>query len=248
MRRSRLRRLIRRVVVCSWSLAGGAFLAAAEAAPFDSDFPDAQVGLAVDCAKARFTPDTTICDNAGLKRLDIQIAAAYRRLQEALKGQDLRILSAGQQLWMIERDMCRNLDTVHGAPGIFECLQASMNKRLEMLNALAANPSRLSATVAGYSYVYESYLNAFGAQYAGKTVNVAGGIDIEACHKSGEHSLVGHLSNRGRSVEIRFKSLPPDQIDFLCSKRPFSWWDGKVRIENGRPYLFASDVLGSPLP
>ena len=241
------RKLSLALVAAAACLAGAAPLNEASAAPFDRDFPSDWSAAAINCKKAQFTPNTTICSDAGLKKSDIQIADAYRHLNKTYKDEDQRIFQAGQQLWMIERNNCRNFPVVRGGPGIFECVRVTMNRRLETLHALAKNPSGLKTTVANYPFVYPSYLSAFAQQYVGKSVSVAGAISIEACKGSHKGSLIGNVSDSGKLIEIRFKSLPPDQIEFLCSQRPFSWWEGELRTEKGKTYLFATDILGVPL-
>lgn len=96
-----------------------------------------------------------------------------------------------------------------------------------------------------------SYILAHPDVFKDKEVEVMGEIALASCD-SDSNSVVGRLRELDHpsiTLEIRFKSLPNTQREFLCSKRPFSSWKGLLRLtDKGTPYLYATDVLGMALP
>ncbi len=196
----------------------------------------------VDCQHARYTPDTTICNDETLRARDRAIAAAYDRLLPLYKGEDRTTFATGQWLWRGEVNDCRNRTD---PKLIRECVAVRFSEREVLLAKLEADPAELATSVADYSLVTPAYLLKFARQYDGKTVRVSGGMTIEACDAKNKGSLKGNLDHL---LEVRFKSLPENEIEFLCEKSPLSWWLGTVRFDDGQPYLYATDVLGVPLP
>lgn len=196
----------------------------------------------VDCEHARYTPDTTICHDPALKTQDRVIAADYDRMLTRYRGEARATFATGQALWHIAVNDCRNRTD----PKLIRaCIATRFSEREVLLTKLAGDPAKLATSVADYGFVHPVYLLKFAHQYNGKVVSVSGGITIEACDAKKKASLKGRLDNM---LEVRFKSLSEDQIEFLCEQRPFSWWDGTVRFDGAQPYLYAVDVLGVKLP
>jgi uncharacterized protein YecT (DUF1311 family) len=196
----------------------------------------------VDCEHAQYTPQTTICNDATLRARDRAISAAYNRLLPRFKGEERKTFATGHWLWLGEVNECRNRGVVDL---IRECVATRFSEREAMLAMLRADPTKLATTVADYSSAPAAYLLKFARQFEGKTIRVSGGMTIEACDAKKKDSLKGHLDN---ILEVRFKSLPDNEIEFLCEKSPAAWWRGTVRLDHGRPYLYATDVLGTQLP
>jgi uncharacterized protein len=196
----------------------------------------------VDCQHTRDSPETTICNDETLRARDRAIAAAYDRLLPRYRGEDRTTFATGQRLWQVEVNDCRNLTD----PKLIQtCIATRFSEREALLAKLEVDPANLATSVADYSLVTPAYLLKFAHQYDGKTVRVSGGIIIEACNAKKKRSLKGHLDH---VLEVRFKSLPENEIEFLCEKNPVSWWAGTVRFDHGQPYLYATDVLGMELP
>lgn len=196
----------------------------------------------VDCQYARYTPETTICDDPTLKAQDRSVASAYDRLLSRYTGEDRATFAAGQKFWHIEVNDCRNSEE----PELIRaCVATHLTEREALLAKLEADPTELATTVADYALVEPPYLLKFARQYEGKKVGVFGRMTIEACRAQKKASLKGRLDGK---LEVRFKSLPEDEISFLCPKGPFSWWDGVVGLDHGRPYLYLTDILGVDLP
>ncbi len=59
----------------------------------------------------------------------------------------------------------------------------------------------------------------------------------------------GHeYRNQSAALEIRFRSLPDGQRDFLCPRQSFSEWRGTVMLTDQQvPSRFSVDVLGTPM-
>lgn len=196
----------------------------------------------VDCKHASGTVETTICQAPALKARDSAIAATYNRVLSHYRGADRATFSTGQALWHISVNNCQNSPD---QKSIKSCVETQFTEREILLTTLEANPAKLATSVANYTFVHPDYLLKFAQQYDGKTVNVSGAITIEACNTNKKASLKGSLDHL---LEVRFKSLPDDTINFLCDQTPFSWWSGTIRLDNGHPYLYATDVLGEKLP
>ena len=96
-----------------------------------------------------------------------------------------------------------------------------------------------------------SYILAHPDVFKDKEVEVMGEIALASCDpdSSSVDGRLRELDHPSITIEIRFKNLPDTQREFLCSKRPFSSWKGVLRLtERGKPYLYATDVLGMALP
>jgi hypothetical protein len=79
-------------------------------------------------------------------------------------------------------------------------------------------------------------------------VSVSGTVVLGACSHPGDASRSGRLRKGDASIQIRFKSLSDEDVSFLCSKYPSSWWRGALTIRDGQPSLYATDLLGRELP
>ena len=196
----------------------------------------------MDCQRARFTPETTICNDPEMKQADTQIAQLYGYLLNRFFGDDRKIFVAGQEAWQRERNNCRNTPAAE-----FGCLRDKLEQRVVLLKAIAGDPSKLKDTVASYEFIHPWYLDRFGTDYAGKRVNVFGSMKADICGAA-RLPLAGRIEYEGSSVNVQFKSLPPIDVTFLCTKMPVAWWSGSVTINDGHPVLYLTEILGRPLP
>jgi hypothetical protein len=96
-----------------------------------------------------------------------------------------------------------------------------------------------------------SYVLAHPEVFNGSEVLVMGGLTLVDC-APGATSVVGEVHEYEKesvALEIRFKSMPDKQRDFLCAKRPLAAWRGRLMLTDAQePYLYSVDVLGVPLP
>ncbi|MEO9788644.1 MAG: lysozyme inhibitor LprI family protein [Aurantimonas coralicida] len=81
-----------------------------------------------DCAKATTGNERAICDNPGLARLDLALAAAYAQAREVNSEADSKRIGREQAEWLGFRDTCE---------GEANCLETLMSARLEALQSEA---------------------------------------------------------------------------------------------------------------
>lgn len=203
----------------------------------------------IDCSRGVSTVEQTICQHEDLLKVDREIAHGYGELMRAYAGEELRVFKAGQHAWLVERNDCQNTPTSERYPeGMAGCVRSKVAERVAVLARLRADPSSLPSTVATYTFVEPWYVRRYAREYEGKTVNVVGSVILRACSRPGDASMAGLLRQSGASIEIRFKSLSDENVSFLCAKYPSSWWRGTMTLRNGRPSLYATDLLGRDLP
>jgi uncharacterized protein len=89
------------------------------AAPFD--------GPSFDCRKAVSVPERTICADAALSHLDLQLGQIWRKMLEDfdLDGGQATQIRSGQRVWIVSRNECRD-DA--------KCLGKLYRDRLSVLN------------------------------------------------------------------------------------------------------------------
>ncbi|MEO3690633.1 hypothetical protein [Roseateles paludis] len=151
-------------------------------------------------------------------------------------------LKAIRSAWGRDQAACRLHDD-----GV-NCTQISLKAELRYLREtrrcdVNARPVRFSSPDASYVALHPN-------TYRDAQVSVMGQMSVDDC-KPGAGSTSGSLrdSGPGPSLPVEFSSLPDEQRTFLCTKQPFSAWGGVVRLrDDGRPYLFLTDVLGVELP
>lgn len=179
------------------------------------------------------------CQSPEVRRLVDQVTAASESL-----GCDARQrleLKAIQSAWGREQAACRLHDD--GA----HCTQASLKAELRYLREtrrcdVNARPVRASSPDASYVALHPN-------TYRDAQVSVTGQMFVDDC-KPGARSTSGSVreGETGPALPVEFASLPDEQRAFLCTKQPFSSWGGVVRLrDDGRPYLFLTDVLGVEL-
>jgi len=69
---------------------------------------DAATGPGFDCSRAKIRAEKTVCRNAELAALDLQMTQKYVQLRRRLKGSRRRALIRRQAAWRKERNTCRS--------------------------------------------------------------------------------------------------------------------------------------------
>ncbi|MFC4526719.1 hypothetical protein ISN76_04840 [Dyella halodurans] len=204
---------------------------------------------AIQCGEAKFTPETIICEHRDLQDFDASIAVSFEALKKTYNGEDLATFLQGQHFWLVERNDCRNGPTSdHYADGVYGCVREKLQSRDQVLRALVASPEKLQSTLADYSFVEPQYVHKHGALLVGKQVQVFGFLDLAACQSPETELRDGVITFKGASLPARLKSLPVEQVAYVCNKHPGSWWSGTIKAEEGGPYLYVTELLGVALP
>lgn len=206
--------------------------------------PIGPFGQLIQCARAVYPLYTTIRRHPELLRKDIAVLHAYQKLYGKFRGEKRKLLVAGQRYWFVGLFGCASTPTASRyQDGVHGCAEDKLTSRLHVLNRIAETPGTFMSTVADYDWMEPWYLNEFAQQYGGRHITVSGKVEMETCGASNPDSLDGRIEYEGSSIGIRFSGLSAEQLRFLC-KSPSSGLDGTVRLDHGRPYLVATDVLG----
>jgi uncharacterized protein len=196
----------------------------------------------IDCSRARVDVERAICAQADLLAKDRAISTRLASLQQQCPSQR-KLLVQGQKFWLRERWDCRNGEGALGA-----CLAQRMDQRLQALNDVPQSCD-LSSLAATYRFVDPAYLRQFSQAYVGKTVSVFGGMELDACRKTGGSPVTGIIvgTPAANRVPAKFSAMPAIQKDFLCAQHPAAHWTGIVKNDGQGAYLYLTDVLGSKL-
>lgn len=209
--------------------------------------PIGPLGASVQCTSATYPLYVQLCRHPELLRKDTAVVRAYEHLSGGFTGEKRVLLATGQRYWFVELFACGSTPTSSRYhDGVYGCAEDKLSGRLHVLRSIANAPDTFMSTVANYTWIEPWYLDLFAQRYVGKHVTVNGKVVMESCNSSDPRSLRGHIELNGSDVGIRFVNLPASQLRFLC-KSPSSQWDGTVRLDGGRPYLIATDVLGVPV-
>jgi hypothetical protein len=192
------------------------------------------------CKAQRIEWIAPACQSQEVRRLVDQVEAASRSL--GCETQQLPELKAIQMAWGREQYACRLHD------GVVDCTQTSLKAELRYLNEtrrcdVHARPIKFALPDASYVALHPD-------TYRDAPAKVMGQMSVDDCNPD-SRSRAGSLRDGGldRALIVEFSSLPDEQRDFLCAKQPFSAWDGVVKLrEDGKPYLFLTNVLGVELP
>ena len=194
-----------------------------------------------------------------------QLACGPGAVQElACQDQDVRALvqkvedeaarlqcqpAARHELVSVKLGWLRRQGACIRSASVRSCVVGSLESEIAYFRAmsgceLAANPVKFDTTE-------PSYIVAHIDVFKGSQVAVMGWLTLASCD-AGSTSFTGEvheLNNESVAIEIRFRSLPDVQRDFVCEKHPFSAWSAKVmETDSGAPYLYATDLLGVQLP
>ena len=95
-------------------------------------------GVSFDCAKATAPPESLICADAGLSRLDDNLKSAYDKVLAAFGGSNS--IKRWQRAWLVDRKTCK--DSM--------CLKKAYTERLSELNELSTTDPRMMAIAGEY--------------------------------------------------------------------------------------------------
>jgi uncharacterized protein len=203
----------------------------------------------IDCAQvATDGVERAICASPQLLALDATISRRYDEMLPGCGPQAHRLLVAGQQFWLRERNDCSN------TPGRAEatreqCLANRLQARADFL--AHARQCDVAQLVVRYRFVDPWYLREHGAVYLDSPVSVAGVLKPRACETRQAGSTRASLydvRHPAARIEVVLKSLPEEQRRFLCGGDIFSNWDGTVTHRGRDIVLAVDDILGVPLP
>ena len=203
----------------------------------------------VDCAKAKFEPELTLCRDPQIHKADTEIAAAYLQLRDRFAGHERKIFVAGQTYWSVTRNGCVQRGSNYGLnKDLLACLKSETDKQLTFLRALLADPSLLMSSTSNYTNIDPWYFNEFGKEYAGRSIKLYGWIEGIACRQP-PGPAKARIAEEGVAAPVMFSELGQTDINFLCGKRPGGYWDGEVRLDAaGHPYLYATAIFGTAIP
>lgn len=208
--------------------------------------PIGPLGASVQCTSATYPLYVRLCRDPELQRKNAAVVRTYEHLSGEFVGEKHVLLATGQRYWFVELFACGSTPVASRyQDGVYGCAEDKLSTRLHVLRSIANAPDTFMSTVANYTWIEPWYLDLFAQRYVGKHVAVSGKVVMESCNGSDPRSLRGHIELNGSDVGIRFVNLPASQLRFLC-KSPSSQWEGTVRLDGGRPYLIATDVLGVP--
>ena len=203
------------------------------------------------CNKPMGLPAAFACKNPDILAAEGEVSRRFQALRGKFKGHDLRIFEAGQYYWRSNLDHeCAPALKSGGYPPdgeIADCLRASIARRGLFLNSLAEDPSRLKGSVADYEFVEIWYLKEFARTFEGRTMTVYGAMKFLACGHP-EREPRGHISDNGAAMDIVFTRIDETDMIFLCEKVGAANWTGVLRLDHGKPYLYADNVNGRKLP
>lgn len=209
--------------------------------------PTGPLGASIQCTSATYPLYVQLCRHPELLLKDAAVNRAYEHLSGGFTGEKRVLLATGQRYWFVELFACGSTPTASRyKKGVYGCAEDKLSSRLHVLRSIANAPDTFMSTVANYTWIEPWYLDLFAQRYLGKHVAVNGKVVMESCSSSDPRSISGHIELNGSDVGIRFVNLPASQLRFLCES-PSSQWDGTVRLDGGRPYLIATDVLGVPI-
>jgi hypothetical protein len=179
-----------------------------------------------------------MCTDAELGRLDSELSMEWKRLR--CSGTAQARFREEEGFWLRDRNNCQNVAAVR------DCVLGKLRERIAFLKGLKSCTDE--RRVIRYDFTDPWYVTAHPDLYLGAKVTIFGSLQPSSCRASSS-STSGFLSAaRYGRFRVRLKSLPPQQRDFLCAKRPAAHWYGEVRRDSHGPYLYLADLHGAPLP
>lgn len=192
------------------------------------------------CNPKTGTVGELVCEDQEVKALVDRIGVETKRL--GCVGAERHELETVENAWGSRQYKCGSSSDIRA------CVLSSLRSEAAYFQGMdrcevASHPLKFETTV-------PSYVLAHPEVFFDSEVSVNGQVTLADC-TPGATSVTGKVHEyeyKKAAIEIRFKSLPDVQRSFLC-RQPISSWRGTVRLtDKGVPYLYATDVLGAPLP
>ena len=181
-----------------------------------------------------------LCNDPDVKKLDTDLNAQWARI--ICSGPTKAEFVAEQKFWLRERNNCNNVSDVRS------CLIGTINGRISFLKDLTSceDPKR----VVRYNFVDPWHVLQHPNLYANTNTHVFGWVALDSCRLNAT-SLLGMLHGEkphNVNMKVVFKSMASEQREFLCTRSPYSYWQGTIKLDSQGPYLYLVDILGVPLP
>jgi hypothetical protein len=181
------------------------------------------------------------CEDREVKALVRQIGVEVKRLR--------CVQAERNELKTVERAWGRRQYKCIYSADVRACVMRILQSEIDYLQGMER--CELASRPVKFETPDPSYVIAHSDVFIGSEVSVMGALTLADC-TPGATSVVGKVheyKNESAALEIRFKSLPDAERNFLCTRRPFSEWRGTVKLTDKRlPYLYSTEVLGTPLP
>lgn len=205
-------------------------------------------GAAIDCAAAHGNVEKAMCGAPQLLVMDARLSDAFERRLAQCSAPRRSLLRQTQHFWLRDRNNCANI-LEQGNEAVKQCAVARMAERMAQFERIGAS-CNLDAVAGEYRYVDPGYVRSFASRYEGREVSVWGELRLDSCGNaktSGLTGKLGHVSGKGAGFPVRFKAMSDLQRERLCNQQPSAHWQGVVRRDGGRFYLYLSDILGEPV-
>lgn len=184
--------------------------------------------------------ESLVCTDAEVGRLDSELNMEWKRL--SCSGTAQARFREEEGFWLRDRNNCQNVAAVR------DCVLGKLRERIAFLRRLGSCTDE--RRVIRYDFTDPWYVKAHEGLYVGTKVTLFGSLQPSSCRASSSSAsgILSAAKARDGRLRVRLKSLPPQQRDFLCAKRPAAHWSGEVRRDSRGPYLYLADLLGAPLP
>jgi len=202
----------------------------------------------INCAAARDNVDKAICATPALLAADGKLADGFAERLRQCPAAQRALLRQTQKFWLRDRNNCANLLSESEA-AVRQCVSDRMAERSAQFERIGASCD-LDAVADQYRFVDPGYLLRFASRYEGRQVAVVGSLRLDSCDDPKASSVTGKLRPQppqGDSFPVRFKAMPDLRREWVCDQNPASRFQGTVRREGGKFYLYLSDLLGEPL-
>jgi uncharacterized protein len=202
----------------------------------------------IDCGAVQGNVEKAICGAPQLIATDLRLSDAFARRLGACTGPQRGLLRQTQHFWLRDRNNCANV-LEQGDDAVRQCVADRMAERMAQLDRIGTSCD-LDAVAGQYRFVDPGYLARFAPRYTDREVAVWGSLRLDSCDDAKASRLTGKLSQpsgKGVAFPVRFKAMPELRREWLCNRDPASHWQGTVRREGGKAYLYLSDILGEPL-
>lgn len=204
----------------------------------------------VNCKEERLLlQDRILCQRPALRKKEHNVYQLFQQLLAAYKGRERLAFAAGQGYWNGGQRAGCDSHAANYRDEIAACESEQFDRRATLLERLKADPALLLSTVADYKFVDPWYVKLFPKQYEGKVIEFnAQLLDTSPVCEHPKTSLKGRFAPVEDEIDTVFKSVD-EQLIFHCQAPAYMNWKGTVKLDKqGKPYLYITEVEGSPLP